>query len=69
MGLLDKLPESNFGLKGIQPEIRENAKRTSQLHAQGAGSEWSSKADHSVYDFDGKKPPEYRDRSPEGASF
>ena len=69
MGLLDKLPESNFGLKGEKPETRENALPTSQLHAQGAGTDWASKVEHSVYDFDGKKPPEYRDRSPEGASF
>ena len=69
MGLLDKLPESVFGLKGEKPEVRENAQRTSQLHAQGEAENWSSKEDHSVFDFDGKKPPQYRDRSPEGASF
>jgi hypothetical protein len=69
MGLLDKLPESPFGLKGEKPETRENALPTSQIHVQGSGQDWSSKADHSELDFDGKKPPQYRERSPEGASF
>lgn len=69
MGLLDKLPESNFGLKGEKPETRENALPTSQLHAQGSGTDWTNKAEHSVLDYDAKTPPQYKDRAPEGASF
>jgi hypothetical protein len=69
MGLLDKLPESPFGIKGVKPETRENALPTSQLHAQGAGTDWTNTAEHSVLDYDAKTPPTYRDLSPEGASF
>ena len=69
MGLLDKLPESTFGLRGEKPETRENALPTSQLHAQGAGTDWTNKAEHSVFDLDAKTPTTYRDRAPEGASF
>ena len=69
MGLLDKLPDAPFGIIGVIPETRENALPTTQLHALGAGTDWTNTAEHSVLDYDAKTPPTYRDLSPEGASF
>lgn len=62
MGLLDKLAESKFGLKGVQPEIREGALPTSQLHAQGT----AMKPDHSKFDLDGADQDKYKDLVGEG---
>ena len=63
MGLLNKLKDSNLGLKGITPELRVGALTTSELHAQGKPA--SLKADHSVHDLDGKTPDKYLDNKPE----
>lgn len=63
MGLLNKLKDSNLGLKGITPDLRVGALSTSELHAQGVPAEL--KSDHSIHDLDGKTPEKYLDNKPE----
>ena len=71
MGILkDQLTQSRLGKKGATPPTREGANPNSQVHAQEARPT-VTKAAHSEYDLDGKKPARgtYRDNAPEGASF
>ena len=56
MGLLDKIQDSNLGLKGIKPQTPENALPTSQVMAQGKPGDLKMKFDHSKHDLDGKRP-------------
>lgn len=64
MGIFKTQLGSNLGLKGETPATREGALSTSQLHAQGTGPV-NLKADHSLYDLDGKTPEKYLDNKPE----
>jgi hypothetical protein len=61
--LNNQLPGSKLGLKGSTPSTREGALSTSQVHAQGANPS-KMKAEHSVYDLDGKTQPKYSDNPP-----
>lgn len=64
MGILKDQISSNLGLKGVTPELRKGALTTSQLHAQDTNPT-VMKADHSVYDLDGKTQSKYLDNLPE----
>ena len=64
MGILKNQLDSNLSLKGLTPETREGALGTSELHAQGVAPA-SLKANHSLYDLDGKTPDKYLDNKPE----
>ena len=65
MGLLDLLPSSIHGLKGLSPLQREGAKQTSTMHYN---SSINDKPDidrkPSNLDLDGKKPAAYMDNPP-----
>lgn len=63
MGILKNQLGSNLGLKGETPELRSGALPTSELHAQGKPTEL--RADHSIFDLDGKTPDKYLDNKPE----
>lgn len=63
MGILKNQLGSNLGLKGETPAKRAGALSTSELHAQGKPSEL--RADHSIFDLDGKTPDKYLDNKPE----
>lgn len=71
MGLLDKLPDSTFGLKGEKPAIRDGALSTSTIHFKSSiNNDPSIKRKPSDLDLNGEIPAgTYRERSPEGASF
>lgn len=57
MGLLDKLPDSVFGLKGATPKAVPGASSNSTTHAPIEGI--SSK-----FDLDGTTPAKYSDNLP-----
>ena len=65
MGLLDLLPASLLGLKGLAPKQREGAKNSSTMHYE---SSINDKPDisrkPSTLDLNGKKPAAYMDNPP-----
>lgn len=74
MALLDTIQESNLGLKGATPQVREGATRQSRIHVDdptpGARGDEIFSKDHSIHDLDGRVPSyNYRDNAPEEASF
>jgi hypothetical protein len=74
MALIDKIQDSNLGLKGRTPAVREGATKASKVHVEDPtpgvqGDEIFSK-EHSQLDLDGQIPKNtYRANAPEGASF
>lgn len=65
MGLLDLLPSSLHGLKGLTPKQREGAKNTSTLHyASSINDTPDILQEPSKYDLDGKRPEAYMDNPP-----
>jgi len=57
MGLLDKLVDSVFGLKGTTPKVGPRASANSTTHAPIDGA-------HSKFDLDGATPVKYSDNLP-----
>lgn len=64
MGILKNQIGSILGLKGDTPALRQGALSTSQLHAQETNPT-IMKAEHSVFDLDGKTQEKYLDNAPE----
>ena len=65
MGLLDLLPSSLLGLKGLTPKQREGAKNTSTLHNESSINDKPDIAQKpSNLDLDGKRPTAYMDNPP-----
>jgi len=66
--LKNQLQGSNLGLKGNTPPLRDGALPTSQLHAQELNPT-IMKADHSIHDYDGKRPDHAYKHPETGATF
>lgn len=72
MALIDDLKNSNLGLKGSTPSKIPGSTQLSNIHVNdprpgvGGNEQYRIKSE---LDLDGKKPAEYRDQAPEGASF
>ena len=67
MSLLNKIGESDLGLKGKTPPKRDGAKSTSTLHNQyslNGNPNEKNKPAPSDLDLDGKTPPKYLDNPP-----
>lgn len=70
MSIYYNFTKSIFGLKGLTPETREAALKTSQFHAQGPFPPGQVKENASTLDLDGKTPENtYRKNAPENRSF
>lgn len=74
MALIKKVQDSNLGLKGRTPKIREGATQASKIHVEdptpGAQGDEIFSKEHSQLDLDGQVPKNtYRNSAPEGASF
>lgn len=63
------VPSAPLGLKGKTPPTRNGALSTSQLHAQGAGADYSVLAKHSIHDLDGKTPNAYQKPADTSGNF
>ena len=65
MGLLDLLPDSLLGLKGLTPKQREGANPKSTLHNTSSINDTPDIAQApSNLDLDGKRPTAYMDNPP-----
>ncbi len=64
-----KQGKEGLSLKGITPATREGAQTTSQIHAQGAGADYSTLAKHSIHDLDGKTPNAYQKPADTSGNF
>ena len=74
MGQLEAFEKGNQGkeglsIKGKTPATREGALSTSQIHAQGAGAEYSTLTKHSIHDLDGKTPKSYEKPADTSGNF
>ena len=50
---------TTYNIDGKSVAPRENNNLQSQIHAQGAGADYSTLAKHSIHDLDGKTPNSY----------
>ena len=65
MGLLDLLPGSDLGLKGLTPKQREGANPNSTLHNTSSINDTPDITQKpSNLDLDGKRPTAYMDNPP-----
>jgi hypothetical protein len=54
-----KYKGTTYSYDGKSLPPRENNNLQSQIHAQGAGADYSTLAKHSIHDLDGKTPNSY----------
>ena len=65
MGLIDLLPDSDLGLKGLTPKDREGASPDSKMHYTSSINDKPDIAQApSNLDLDGKRPAAYMDNPP-----
>lgn len=60
---------TTYSYDGKGLPARKGALSTSQLHAQGAGADYSTLAKHSIHDLDGKTPDAYQKPADTSGNF